>query len=224
MSNNDRPIRKSSLRIAEDPIDLELSEVASSYTSSFTSGSNRSIAIEMSDRQLVAHDDENMFLYGSTVDNGDDGEYCNGHHDNGDDRSNMSPDHNISNEESVIDILAKVDDYTIESEHMVTHEEDSWSKTLAGVAGNVLEWYDFAIFGYFSDVLGDVFFPPHQDGHAAIVESFAVFGGAFFVRPIGGVMMVSLYIMYMQIIYIYIYIMYIANHEPLTLPSYLPFF
>ncbi len=43
--------------------------------------------------------------------------------------------------------------------------------------------YDFAVFGYFSDVLGDVFFPPHQDGHAAIVESFAVFGGAFFMRP-----------------------------------------
>ena len=56
-------------------------------------------------------------------------------------------------------------------------------KTLAGIAGNVLEWYDFAVFGYFSDILGDVFFPPHQDGHAAIIESFAVFGGAFFMRP-----------------------------------------
>ena len=37
--------------------------------------------------------------------------------------------------------------------------------------------YDFAVFGYFSDVLGDVFFPPDQEGHAAIIESFAVFGG-----------------------------------------------
>lgn len=54
--------------------------------------------------------------------------------------------------------------------------------TIAGVAGNVLEWYDFAIFGYFSDVIGDVFFPP-QSGHAALAQSFAVFGGAFLARP-----------------------------------------
>ena len=37
-------------------------------------------------------------------------------------------------------------------------------QTLAGVAGNVLEWYDFAVFGYFSDIIGNVFFPP-QDGN-----------------------------------------------------------
>ena len=55
-------------------------------------------------------------------------------------------------------------------------------QTLAGVAGNVLEWYDFAVFGYFGDIIGEVFFPP-QAGHAAIVESFAVFGGAFMMRP-----------------------------------------
>ena len=29
-------------------------------------------------------------------------------------------------------------------------------KTIAGVAGNVLEWYDFAVFGFFSDILGQV--------------------------------------------------------------------
>jgi len=61
-------------------------------------------------------------------------------------------------------------------------------QTLAGVAGNVLEWYDFAVFGYFSDVIGDVFFPP-QDGHAAIFESYVVFGLAFLCRPIGGVLL-----------------------------------
>jgi MHS family proline/betaine transporter-like MFS transporter len=61
-------------------------------------------------------------------------------------------------------------------------------QTIAGVAGNILEWYDFAVFGYFSDVLGEVFFPP-QEGHKAIIESFAVFGLAFLCRPIGGVMM-----------------------------------
>mmetsp|Transcript_26020 Transcript_26020/g.36697 ORF Transcript_26020/g.36697 Transcript_26020/m.36697 type:complete len:213 (-) Transcript_26020:1008-1646(-) len=58
--------------------------------------------------------------------------------------------------------------------------------SLAGIAGNVLEWYDFSVFGYFSDVIGQVFFPPDQKGHAALIESFAVFGGAFLARPIGG--------------------------------------
>ena len=48
--------------------------------------------------------------------------------------------------------------------------------------------YDFAVFGYFSDVIGEVFFPP-QRGNAAIMESFTVFGLAFLCRPIGGLMM-----------------------------------
>ena len=36
-----------------------------------------------------------------------------------------------------------------------THQrEDDIVSTLASVAGNVLEWYDFAIYGYFSDIIG----------------------------------------------------------------------
>eukprot|EP00978_Attheya_sp_CCMP212_P022262 scaffold66157_cov52-Attheya_sp.AAC.3 len=55
--------------------------------------------------------------------------------------------------------------------------------TLAGVAGNVMEWYDFAVFGYFADILAKVFFPP--DSANALVSSYVVFGAAFAVRPIG---------------------------------------
>jgi MHS family proline/betaine transporter-like MFS transporter len=50
------------------------------------------------------------------------------------------------------------------------------------------KWYDFAVFGFLSDVIGDVFFPP-QRGDEAITESFVVFGGAFLMRPIGGIVM-----------------------------------
>lgn len=57
---------------------------------------------------------------------------------------------------------------------------------IAGIAGNVLEWYDFSVYGYFSDIIGKVFFPPNTSGNAALVESFAVFGIAFLIRPIGG--------------------------------------
>jgi len=92
-------------------------------------------------------------------------------------------------DESVINILANVDEDGAVSEHMVTRSEDNCLKTAAGLAGNILEWYDFAVFGYFSDILSDVFFPPGQQGHAALVETFAVFGGAFLMRPIGGMMM-----------------------------------
>mmetsp|Transcript_22063 Transcript_22063/g.45952 ORF Transcript_22063/g.45952 Transcript_22063/m.45952 type:complete len:504 (-) Transcript_22063:41-1552(-) len=65
----------------------------------------------------------------------------------------------------------------------------SLARTIAGLAGNILEWYDFAVFGYFSKILGDVFFPPNQEGNAALLETFAVFGSAFLARPIGGILM-----------------------------------
>jgi MHS family proline/betaine transporter-like MFS transporter len=69
-----------------------------------------------------------------------------------------------------------------------TGEHDIW-ETIAGVAGNILEWYDFAVFGFFSDIIGSVFFPHNQGGNASTVEAFAVFGGAFLMRPIGGMML-----------------------------------
>eukprot|EP00980_Cylindrotheca_fusiformis_P007404 scaffold1525_cov142-Cylindrotheca_fusiformis.AAC.204 len=60
-------------------------------------------------------------------------------------------------------------------------------KTVAGVAGNILEWYDFAVFGFFSDTIGVVFFPKDQPEDLSVMESFAVFGGAFLMRPVGGI-------------------------------------
>lgn len=51
-----------------------------------------------------------------------------------------------------------------------------------------MELYDFAIYGYFSDIIGRVFFPPTDDAFTSIVESFLVFGGAFLFRPIGGIL------------------------------------
>jgi len=76
---------------------------------------------------------------------------------------------------------------TLEQSQQVAH--DDLVQTIAGVAGNVLEWYDFAIFGFLSDVIGQVFFPPNQSGNRATIESFAVFGGAFVMRPLGGLIM-----------------------------------
>ena len=52
--------------------------------------------------------------------------------------------------------------------------------------GNVLEWYDFALFGFFSDIIGQVFFPPGENDNENLIKSFAVFGSAFLMRPVGG--------------------------------------
>ena len=60
--------------------------------------------------------------------------------------------------------------------------KDKILMTIAGVAGNVLEWYDFAVFGYFADIIGDNFFPK-QDGNSQLMDSFIVFGAAFLMRP-----------------------------------------
>ena len=56
---------------------------------------------------------------------------------------------------------------------------------LAGVAGNVLEWYDFALYGYLAPITAGLFFPS-SDPLASLVESYAVFALGFLARPLGG--------------------------------------
>ena len=55
----------------------------------------------------------------------------------------------------------------------------------AGMIGNVLEWYDFAIYGYFAVAIGRQFFP-HQDPVAQLMSAFGVFALGFLMRPVGG--------------------------------------
>src|SRR5262245_47224140 len=60
----------------------------------------------------------------------------------------------------------------------------------AGV-GNFLEWFDFAVYGFFATTLGSVFFPS-SNPHTSLPSSLAVFGVAFAVRPLGGITIGSL--------------------------------
>ena len=55
----------------------------------------------------------------------------------------------------------------------------------AGVIGNVLEWYDFAIYGYFAAAIGRQFFP-HEDPVAQLLSAFGVFALGYLMRPLGG--------------------------------------
>jgi MHS family proline/betaine transporter-like MFS transporter len=58
---------------------------------------------------------------------------------------------------------------------------------LAGVVGNVIEWYDFALYGYFAPVLANVFFSA-EDSTTALIATYAVFAGGFVMRPLGAVL------------------------------------
>jgi MFS transporter, MHS family, proline/betaine transporter len=59
---------------------------------------------------------------------------------------------------------------------------------LAGLVGNVLEWFDFAVYGYFAAEIGRQFFP-QSSPHAQQLLAFAVFAVGFFARPVGGLVL-----------------------------------
>lgn len=57
---------------------------------------------------------------------------------------------------------------------------------IAIVIGNILEWYDFVMYGYFAGIIGGLFFPGTSH-YASLLASFGVFAAGYLVRPIGGV-------------------------------------
>ena len=64
------------------------------------------------------------------------------------------------------------------------------ARRVAGAAaiGNFMEWFDFAVYGFFAVTIGKVFFPSDSDT-ASLLSSLAVFGVAFLVRPLGGLVL-----------------------------------
>lgn len=56
---------------------------------------------------------------------------------------------------------------------------------IAGVVGNMLEWYDFALFGFFAQQIGAHFFPAGNPT-ASLLAAFGTFAAGFLMRPIGG--------------------------------------
>lgn len=58
--------------------------------------------------------------------------------------------------------------------------------TAAAIAGTVVEWFDFALYGFLAHILATRFFPG-DDGLVGLLQTFAVFAVAFALRPLGGV-------------------------------------
>lgn len=57
---------------------------------------------------------------------------------------------------------------------------------VAGTIGNVLEWYDFAVYGFFAHEIGQVFFPS-KDPVTSLIAAFGAFAAGFLMRPVGAV-------------------------------------
>src|SRR5256714_5964846 len=56
----------------------------------------------------------------------------------------------------------------------------------AGGIGNVLEWYDFGVYGYLVPTISALFFPG-GDPLVSLLSTFAVFGVGFVMRPVGSI-------------------------------------
>ena len=59
--------------------------------------------------------------------------------------------------------------------------------TAAGIVGNVLEWYDFAAFGFLAPYIAIAFFPSDNE-FAGLIKTFAIFAVGYLMRPLGAIL------------------------------------
>jgi len=57
---------------------------------------------------------------------------------------------------------------------------------VAATIGNVFEWFDFVVYGFFALTLAEVFFPT-GDPTVSLLVTFGAFGLAYIVRPLGAI-------------------------------------
>ncbi|MBI0330050.1 MFS transporter [Burkholderia plantarii] len=76
-----------------------------------------------------------------------------------------------------------------------THDEaspatgiDLRKRSLAVGIGNFMEWFDFAIYGYFATIIGRTFFPSAAPG-ISLLSALAVFAVGFLARPVGALVL-----------------------------------
>ena len=56
----------------------------------------------------------------------------------------------------------------------------------AATIGNMFEWFDFVVYGFFAVTLAEVFFPA-GDPTVSLLVTFGAFGLAYIVRPLGAI-------------------------------------
>ncbi|MYM33487.1 MFS transporter [Duganella sp. FT94W] len=66
--------------------------------------------------------------------------------------------------------------------------QDYKTLTLAALGG-ALEFYDFIIFVFFANAIGQLFFPPEMPDWLRTLQTFGIFAAGYVVRPLGGIVM-----------------------------------
>ena len=70
-----------------------------------------------------------------------------------------------------------------------TPREQSMFRTVfAGLFGNLLEWFDYAVFGFLVGPIGAAFFPA-DNASVQGLKAWGLFAVGFFARPIGGIVL-----------------------------------
>src|SRR5215831_13026961 len=57
---------------------------------------------------------------------------------------------------------------------------------VAATIGNVLEWFDFLVYGFFAVTIAEVFFPADSPTVSLLI-TFGTFGIAYLMRPLGAI-------------------------------------
>src|SRR5215813_11157691 len=77
---------------------------------------------------------------------------------------------------------------TAETVPVKTHSQPPSLRRMivAATIGNVLEWFDFVVYGFFAVTIAEVFFPAGNPTISLLI-TFGAFGLAYFVRPLGAI-------------------------------------
>jgi MFS transporter, MHS family, proline/betaine transporter len=77
---------------------------------------------------------------------------------------------------------------TVDQEHAAAHPRppSMHRMIIAATVGNVLEWFDFVVYGFFAVTIAEVFFPAGNPTVSLLI-TFGAFGLAYLVRPLGAI-------------------------------------
>jgi MHS family proline/betaine transporter-like MFS transporter len=101
-------------------------------------------------------------------------------------------------------------------------DEPSLRRTVVAASiGNFVEWYEFAVYGVVAAFISVAMFPS-DDPTAAMLNTWAAYGVAFLVRPVGGVILARIGDRYgrRHILYVTITVMSVATFCIALIPSY----
>src|ERR1044072_1213820 len=81
---------------------------------------------------------------------------------------------------------------TVQQSHPTTSAAATPTATRRAIAaatvGNALEWFDLALYALLATYIGRTFFPSGDAG-VQLVQTYAVFGVTYLIRPLGGLVL-----------------------------------